>query len=144
MSKVSIVIPNYNRKEHLGILLPSILRQTFNDYEVIIIDDCSPDTETVGYIKAAIKDHKHMRLIENDKNVGFVKTCNRGIKLANGDYICILTNDTEVASEFVEENVKIMDSDSSIGVLSCIIVDQYQNNWFSGDHQRRLSGESTG
>jgi hypothetical protein len=61
-----------------------------------------------------------------------VKTCNTGIKLASGYYICILTNDTEVRNNFVERNVAIMDADSSIGVLSCIIVEQSGNVWFSG------------
>jgi len=131
-SKVSIIIPNYNGKEYLKRLLPSIANQTFDDYEVIIIDDFSPDRSVLEYIKTFIKDHKNMRLIENGENMGFVKTCNKGFRLADGDYICLLTNDTEVKSNFVERNVEIMDADSSIGVLSCVIVDQRGNNWFSG------------
>ena len=132
MNKVSIIIPNYNGKEHLGILLPSIADQTFNDYEVLIIDDCSPDKSAVEYIMSFVKDHKNMRLIENERNMGFVKTCNKGIKLASGEYICILTNDTEVAGNFIQRNVEIMDADSSIGVLSCTIIDKDGNNWFTG------------
>jgi GT2 family glycosyltransferase len=130
--KVSIIIPNYNRRECLGRLLPSIANQTFEDYEVIIIDDFSPDKSVLEYINTFIKDYENMRLIENNENMGFVRTCNKGIKLASGDYICLLNNDTEVKSNFVERNVEIMDADSSIGVLSCVIVDQDGNNWFSG------------
>jgi hypothetical protein len=129
--KVSIVIPNYNRKRDLERLLPSVAKQTFVDYEVIIIDDFSPDKSVVEYIREFVKNHKNMRLVENTENIGFVKTCNKGIKLSNGDYICILTNDTEVAGNFIQRNVEIMDADSSIGVLSCIIVDKDGNNWFS-------------
>jgi GT2 family glycosyltransferase len=130
--RVSIVIPNFNRTRDLERLLPSIADQTFADYEVTIIDDHSPDKSAVEYIREFITDHKNIHLVENTENIGFVKTCNRGIKLATSDYICILTNDTEVTRDFVERNVKIMDADASIGVLSCIIVDQYGNNWFSG------------
>jgi GT2 family glycosyltransferase len=130
--KVSVIIPNYNRKRDLERLLPSIANQTFDDYEVIIIDDFSPDRAAVEYIKDFIKDHRNMRLIENTENIGFVKTCNKGIRLSRSDYICILTNDTEVIKDFVERNAAIMDADRSIGVLSCIIVDREGNNWFSG------------
>ena len=73
-----------------------------------------------------------MHLVENSKNMGFVKTCNRGIKLSNSDYVCILTNDTEVATNFIQRNVEILDADMSIGVLSCIVVDRDGIIWFSG------------
>lgn len=130
--RVSVIIPNYNRKKDLERLLPSIAKQTFDDYEVTIIDDCSPDKSAVEYIRNFIKDHQNMRLVENSENIGFVRTCNKGIRLANGEYICILTNDTEVANNFVQRNVEILDADIFIGVLSCIIIDKYGNNWFSG------------
>jgi GT2 family glycosyltransferase len=130
--KASVVIPNFNRKEDLERLLPGIVNQTFGDYEVIIVDDHSADKSAVEYIKTFIEGHGNMRLVENAENIGFVKTCNKGIKLANGKYICILTNDTEVAANFIQRNVEIMDADTSIGVLSCIIVDREGNNWFCG------------
>ena len=131
-SKVSIIIPNYNGREFLERLLPSIINQSYANFEVIIIDDASPDRTVVEYIRAFIKDHTNMRLIENSENLGFVKTCNKGLALANGDYICLLNNDTEVKSNFVERNIEILDADSSIGVLSCSIVDGAGNNWFTG------------
>lgn len=130
--RVSIIVPNYDRKGDLEILLPGILNQTFADYELIVIDDCSPDKSAVDYINDFIQGRHNMRLVENKENLGFVRTCNLGIKLANGDYICILTNDTEVKRDFIQRNVEIMDTDSSIGVLSCVIVDVEGRNWFSG------------
>jgi len=130
--KVSIIIPHYNQKECLEVLLPSIANQTFTDYEVIIIDDCSPDKSVAEYIKSFIKDYKNMRLVENAENMRFIKTVNKGIKLAEGDYICLLNSDTEVKSNFVQRNVEIMDADPSIGGLTCILVDKDVKNWFSG------------
>jgi len=131
-SKVSIIIPHYNQKECLERLLPTIANQTYDDYEVIIIDDCTPDRSVVGYIKGFIKDYDNMRLVENAQNLLFIKTVNKGIVLANGEYICLLNADTKVTSNFVQRNVEIMDADRSVGALSCIIVDQHGNNWFSG------------
>jgi GT2 family glycosyltransferase len=131
-TRVTIIIPNYNGEEHLERLLSSITDQTWHDYEVTIIDDCSPDRAAVERIKMLIKDRENMRLVENEQNLGFVKTCNKGFRLAAGDYVCILTNDTKVERDFVERNVQILDADCSIGVLSCVVVDQRGNNWFSG------------
>lgn len=131
-NKVSIIIPHYNQKECLKVLLPSIANQTFTDYEVIIIDDFTPDRSAPEYIRSLIKDYPRMRLVENTENMRFVKTVNKGIKLAEGDYICLLNQDTEVKNNFVQRNVEIMDADPLIGALSCIVVDRNGNNWFTG------------
>ena len=130
--KVTIIIPHYNQKECLKVLLPSIANQTFTDYEVIIIDDFTPDRSAPVYIRSLIKDYPKMRLVENTENMRFVRTCNKGIKLAKGDYICLLNQDTEVVNNFVQRNVEIMDADPLIGALSCIVVDKDGKNWFSG------------
>lgn len=130
--RVTIIIPNYNRKRDLERLLPTIANQTFDNYEVIIIDDFSADRSAVEYLRHFVKNRRNMRLVENTENIGFVKTCNKGIKLANSEYVCILTNDTEVAANFIQRNVEIMDADNFIGVLSSVIVDKNGNNWFCG------------
>jgi len=131
-NKATIIIPHYNQKECLKVLLPSIANQTFTDYEVIIIDDFTPDRSAPEYIRSLIKDYPKMRLVENAENVRFVRTCNKGIRLAEGEYICLLNQDTKVKNNFLQRNVEIMDADSSIGALSCIIVDKDGNNWFTG------------
>jgi GT2 family glycosyltransferase len=131
-TRVTVIIPNYNGKGHLERLLPSIADQTWRDYEVVVIDDFSPDMAAVEHIKMFVKDHKNMRLVQNEANLGFVRNCNKGFRLATSDYLCILTNDTKVERNFIERNVQILDADNSIGILSCIIVDQHGDTWFSG------------
>jgi len=137
MPRVSIVIPHYNQVEFLKTVLPSIANQTFKDYEVIVIDDCTPDRSAVAYIKAFMKDHQNMRLVENTENMRFIKTVNKGIRLSSGEYVCLLNCDTEVKSNFVQRNLEILDADASIGGLSCIIVDKYGKNWWSGGSCKR-------
>ncbi len=134
--KVSIIIPHYNQKECLQHLFPYLADQTFDNFEVIVIDDCSPDKTTVPFIKELIKGKTNMHLVQNEDNLRFVRTCNKGIGLARGEYICLLNQDTEVDSHFVQRNVEILDSDSSIGGLTCSIVDQYGQNWFTGGRYR--------
>lgn len=121
----------------LKTVLPSIANQTFKDYEVIVIDDCTPDRSAVEYIKAFIKDHKNMRLVENVENMRFIKTVNKGIRLSNGEYVCLLNCDTEVKNNFVERNVEILDADPSIAGLSCTIVDRYGKSWWTGGSFKR-------
>ena len=130
--KVTIIIPHYNQKECLQRLLPSVDRQTLKDFEVMIIDDRTPDEDTINFVQDFVKDRPNMHLLQNSENMRFIRTCNKGIHLAKGEYICLLNSDTEITANFVESNVRIMDSDTTIGGLSCVIVDKYGKNWFSG------------
>jgi GT2 family glycosyltransferase len=130
--KASIIIPHYNQNECLKVLLPSVANQTFGNYEVLIIDDCTPDKSAVAYVKYFIKEYPNMRLVENATNMRFIKTVNKGISLAVGEYVCLLNSDTQLKSNFLQRNVEIMDTDPSIGGLSCIIVDKDGKNWFTG------------
>ena len=137
--KVTIIIPHYNQKKCLQRLLPSVDDQTLKDFEVIIVDDRSPDESAVLFIQDFVKDRPYMHLVQNLENMRFIRTCNKGISLAKGEYICLLNQDTEIKNTFVEKNVMIMDSDASIGALSCVITDQHGRNWFSGGRYRRGS-----
>lgn len=130
--KVSIIIPHYNQKDCLQRLFSNIVEQSYRDFEAIIIDDCTPDEDTVSYIEEFIKDKPYMHLVQNTVNLRFVRTCNKGIGLAKGEYICLLNSDTEIKSDFIQRNIEILDSDQSIGGLTCTIVDQYGKNWFTG------------
>ncbi len=130
--KVSIIIPHYNQKDCLQGLFANIVDQTYKDFEVIVIDDCTPDEETITFVRDFIKDKPNMRLVQNQANMRFVKTCNRGITLAKGEYICLLNSDTAIKNNFVQRNVDILDADPSIGGITCVVVDKSGQNWFSG------------
>lgn len=134
--KVSIIIPHYNQKDCLQKLFPTIVDQTYKDFEVILIDDCTPDKATITFVLDFIKDKPNMHLMYNEVNMRFVKTVNRGITLAKGEYICLLNSDTEVKNNFVQRNVEILNSDPDIGGVTCTIVDQHGKNWFSGGRYR--------
>ena len=130
--RASIIIPHYNQTFFLGALLQSVADQTIDDYEVIVIDDCTPDRAALEDIKRFVYEHPNMRFVENSENMRFIKTCNKGIQLARGDYICLLNSDTRVKSRFIERSVEILDGDASIAGLTCIVVDRFGQIWFSG------------
>lgn len=134
--RVTLIVPHYNGKECLQRLLPKVDSQTYRDFEVLIIDDCSTDESAVLFIRDYVRDKPYMHLVRNPENMRFIRTCNKGISLAKGEYICLLNQDTEITDAFVEKNVMMMDSDASIGALSSVIIDQNGRNWFSGGRYR--------
>ena len=90
MVKVSIVIPVYNAEKYIKEAIESILNQTFSNFEFIIIDDGSIDaTEEI------IKSFKDSRIvyIKNEKNLGLIKTLNKGISIARGEFIARMDSD---------------------------------------------------
>lgn len=87
---ISVVMPVYNSEKYLRESIESILNQIFNNFEFIIVDDCSTDN-SLEIIKS-YKD-KRIKLIKNKKNLGTVKSRNIGLKEAQGDYIAIMDSD---------------------------------------------------
>jgi len=115
---VSVVLPTYNRAHCLPRALESVLRQTYEDIEVIVVDDCSTDT-TQSYL-AGIKDPR-LRVLKHEKNKGGGGARNTGIAAARGELIAFQDSDdewlvTKLARQ-VEEYRK--NSDPDYGAIYC-------------------------
>lgn len=101
MVKVSIIVPVYNTSKYLEKCLNSILNQTFNDYEIIVIDDGSTDGST-DIIKDYLNKNCNIRaFFQRNKGRGYCR--NKGIKLSKGEYICFLDSDDYVQQDFIEK-----------------------------------------
>jgi len=96
---ISIMLLNWNAKEVTADCLESIKKQTFKNYEVILIDNGSTDGSS-PYLK---KKFPFVKLVQNKKNLGYAGGHNSGIKKAKGDYFLILNNDVVLANNFLEE-----------------------------------------
>lgn len=92
MSKVSFVVPMFKAKPYIGHCVASLLRQELDDFEILLIDDCSPD-DTCEYARALFKDDSRVRVIRQEKNGGPGQARNRGIEEAAGEYICFADAD---------------------------------------------------
>lgn len=92
MPKVSIIIPAYNVAPWIEETLESVARQTFGDFECIIVNDCATDN-TLDVATSWIKKDKRFRIICRDINGGLSAARNTGIKYAIGDYISFLDSD---------------------------------------------------
>jgi glycosyltransferase involved in cell wall biosynthesis len=115
MPKVSVVIPTYNRTEFLSSAILSVLNQTYQDFEIIIVDDGSTDN-TIDVITAL--NSKKIKYIRHEYNKGEAGTRNTGILNSNGQYIAFLDDDDEWLPEKLELQVnKIENSLQQIGLI---------------------------
>ena len=92
MARISIIIPVYNSAKYLRKCLDSVFSQTYNDYEVIAINDGSADN-SLGILNEYAKQHKNLKIIDNVINLGAGISRNRGIELATGDYVMFVDSD---------------------------------------------------
>ena len=120
MPQISLVIPIYNALDDLKVLLASLLKNfNFELGEIFLINDFS-NQETSEYLKEFVAKYDKFKLLNNEQNLGFVKTCNKGMQQASGDIIVLLNSDTEIPTNFCERIIKCFDSDSKIGIASPI------------------------
>lgn len=114
---VSFVIPCYNLGHLLRECVNSILSQTYTDFEVLIMDDCSPDN--TAEIAQSFKDPR-VKYIRNDHNLGPLPNYNKGISLSSGRYIWLISADDYLRSRHVlERYVDLLDSAPRVGYAFC-------------------------
>ena len=104
MPTVSVIISTYNRSHVLGRSIQSVLNQTFQDFELIIVDDGS--TDDTEKIVSNLSNEK-VKYVRHQKNRGASVARNIGIRLAKGDYIAILDDDDEWMPEILEKQMKV-------------------------------------
>ena len=118
MPTVSVVIPNYNHQRFLRKRIESVLQQTYQDFELILLDDCSTDDSRS--ILSQYVDDPRVRLEFNDVNSGSTyKQWNKGVRLARGKYLWIAESDDYADEEFLERLVRILENDYTVAYAYC-------------------------
>ncbi len=110
--KVSIVILGFNQVEYTKKCIESIRKHTKQAYELILVDNGSKDGT-----EAFFRSVPGAKVIRNAENLGVSKGWNQGMRLAEGDYILILNNDVIVGPGWLENMVRLAESDPSIGLV---------------------------
>ena len=120
---ISIIVPVYNVEDYLYVCLNSILRQSYQDFEVICIDDSSSDSSLEILEYFAFKDSR-IKIIKNDSNKGKGFCRNLGLNVAKGDYISFLNANDWLSSDALEVIVKNMhDENLEVLIFENIIFD---------------------
>ena len=119
--KVSIVIPNYNGEKYLKECIGALNVQTLKDTELIIVDNGSTD----GSLDTVREVRPDARIIKLDKNYGFSKAVNEGIKAAKAPYVILLNNDTRPLPDFAEELYNAIRDDDRIFSVNAKMLQMY-------------------
>ena len=116
--KVDIIIPVWNQLNFTKDCIEAVFQNTIYPFHLIIIDNAS-DTPTKNYLDKLAKDrHNSVTLLKNEKNLGFIKATNQGIKVSSAPYICLLNNDTCVTQGWLTEMIKVAQSSEDIGIVN--------------------------
>ncbi|MDP2761372.1 MAG: glycosyltransferase family 2 protein [Sideroxyarcus sp.] len=108
--RFTVVIPCYNSSESIGVALDSLVKQSFTDFEVVLIDDASIDYARTLSVIDGYRDKLSICVLSNSTNMNGAYSRNRGIEIANGEFIAFLDSDDswvpdrlESASELIEK-----------------------------------------
>ena len=108
--KISVCIPVYNGAEFIKEAINSVLKQTYQDYELLIIDNCSTDN-TIDLVNSF--NNPKIRLIKNSENIGLIPNWNKALENANGKYIKILPADDFIYPDCLKLQSELLDEDTN-------------------------------
>jgi len=105
--KISIITPAYNASKYIGATIDSVIAQTYQNWELIIVNDCSKDN-TVEVVQKYANYEPRIRLIDHETNVGVACARNTALDAATGDYIAFLDSDDMWMPEKLEKQLNFM------------------------------------
>lgn len=114
MARLSVVILNWNGRNHLERYLPSVVEHTQGDAEVIIADNGSTD-DSVAWLRGA---YPHIRIIQLDKNYGFAGGYNRALQYVDSEYYLLLNSDVAVTAGWWQPLVEVLDCAADVAVVA--------------------------
>ena len=116
-TKISILIPTYNRVRFLPDAIESALSQTYQDIEILVLDDASPDDTAA--VAGRYRGEPRLRYIRHSQNLGITGNWRKGIEAATGDFFCLLHDDDTFEPEFVERLLEPLLQDKNLILSFC-------------------------
>lgn len=127
---ISVIVPTYNRAKTIGRTISSLLRQTYDNLEIIVVEDGSTD-DTMAILNS-IKDTR-LKVVRHDVNKGANGAKNTGLSNIQGEWFTILDSDDEVVDDALEVMIKIpLEKDDTVTAVSCNCIDT-RTGAFSGN-----------
>jgi hypothetical protein len=112
---ITIIIPNLNGRQHLEHCLPSILEQSYQDFEIILVDNGSTD----GSVEFVTKKFPRVQILASSYNMGFAKANNVAIQAASAPCVVTLNNDTTVEPNWLSEMMDVVRREPDVGMIAC-------------------------
>ena len=113
MARVTVIMPAYNVAPYIEEAVESVLRQSFSDFELLIIDDGSSDG--THEVISRMSDSR-IRKVRNESNIGLAATLNKGLSMAQTEYIARFDGDDLASPQWLEKNVGFLDNHPDYGI----------------------------
>ncbi len=126
--RVTVIIPNWNGERFLSTCLGSLREQSFEDFDVIVVDDNSTD----GSVAFTRRNFPEVRVLPLDENKGFSAAVNAGIRASGAECVALLNNDTEVDPKWLHALVRDADAHPEAGLFASKMVDFYDRRVLDG------------
>lgn len=118
--KVTFLIPCFNVEKYLVDALNCVVNQTYQNLEIILIDDGSTDNTLTILNQYAAKDSRII-LVKNEKNIGLINTLNKGIDLVSGEFIARFDADDIIGVDRIEKQVELINKNDSIDLITSYV-----------------------
>lgn len=115
--KVSVLIPAYNYAQYLPEAIDSVLAQTYVDFELIVVDNCSTDN-TEEIVNNYAKNDARIKFVQNQENIGMYRNYNQALLYASGKYIKFLNADDKFEPTLLEKFVNVLENDTTISIIT--------------------------
>lgn len=109
--RLSYIVPFYNGGKYINECLDSLYAQGLreDEFEVIVVDDCSTDEDSLDSVRAYMSEHSNMRMVRNERNMRVGASRNHGIREAKGDYIWFVDQDDKIEPNSAEKLLQIVE-----------------------------------
>lgn len=125
---VSIILPIYNGEKYMRLSIESVIKQTYKNWELLILDDCSTDNTANIAHEYVLKDSR-IKYYKNEQNLRLPSNLNKGFSLSKGDYLTWTSDDNIYDQEAISRMVHSLEnSDAEFVYASCRIIDSEGNN----------------
>ena len=138
MDKISIVVAVYNAEKTINKCIDSLLNQTYDNTEIILVNDCSKDG-SLKICKEYAEQNENVTVVNNSHNQGVSATRNNGIEVASGHYICFVDSDDYVEPNYLERLHYFAEKYNTVPICGFVYHDEYNHldpvvyQWSGGD-----------
>ena len=139
---VSVGIPTYNRPLELGNILRQMLAQTYDNIEIIVLDNCSTNGDVQRVGQEFAEKYSNVKYIRNAENLGVLRNAAEVTKYPNGKYFCWISDDDHRSRDFIEKTVNHLEQYSEIGCVFCdfkeVDIDGKQKSGYPLNHSKLM------